>query len=36
MSVEDIRHFRQMLDRTIQRITSDEVDRLINSLSPGK
>jgi hypothetical protein len=35
-SVEEIRHFRQMLARTIQRITSDELDRLINSLSSGK
>ena len=30
---EGIRHFRQMLDRTVQRMTSDEVDRLIKSLS---
>ena len=35
-SVEEIRHFRQMLDRTVQRMTSDEVDRLINSLSRDK
>ena len=35
-SVEDIRHFRRMLDRTVQKMTSDEVDRLISSLSPGK
>jgi RNA polymerase sigma factor (sigma-70 family) len=35
-SVEDIRHFRQMLERTNQRITSDELDRLVNSLSSGK
>ncbi len=35
-SVEGIRHFRQMLDRTIQRITSEEVDRLISSLSAGQ
>jgi hypothetical protein len=32
-SVEGIRHFRQMLDRTVQRMTPDEVNRLINSLS---
>jgi hypothetical protein len=35
-SLEEIRHFRQMLDRTVQRMSSDEVDRLINSLSSGK
>jgi len=35
-SVEGIRHFRQMLDRTVQRITSEEVDRLISSLSAGQ
>jgi hypothetical protein len=35
-SVEEIRHFRQMLKRSVQRITPDEVDRLINSLSSGK
>jgi hypothetical protein len=36
MSVEEIRHFRQMLDRTILRITADELDRIIKSLSSGK
>jgi hypothetical protein len=35
-SVEEIRHFRQMHNRSVQRITPDEVDRLINSLSSGK
>ncbi|MFI5457513.1 MAG: sigma-70 family RNA polymerase sigma factor [Isosphaerales bacterium] len=35
-SVEEIRHFRRMLDGTVQRMTSDEVDRLINSLSSGQ
>ena len=35
-SVEEIRHFRQMLDRTNQRITPDEIDRLVKTLSPGK
>ena len=33
-SVEGIRHFRQMLDRTVQRLTAKEVDGLIKSLSP--
>jgi len=28
-SVEGIRHLRQMLDRTVQRLSADEVDRLI-------
>ena len=32
-SVEGIRHLRQMLDRTVQRLTADEVDRLIKPLS---
>jgi hypothetical protein len=35
-SVEEIRHFRQMLERTKQKITSDEIDRLVKSLSPDK
>jgi Thioredoxin-like len=35
-SVEGIRHFRQMLDRTVQRMTPNDVDRLISSLSAGK
>ena len=35
-SLEGIRHFRQMLDRTVQKMTSDEVDRLISSLSSNK
>ncbi len=35
-SVEGARHFRQMLDRTVQRITAEEVNRLIGSLSPGQ
>ena len=34
-SVEGIRHFRQMLERTVRRITADELDRLIKSLSSG-
>jgi hypothetical protein len=32
-SVEEIRHFRTMLEKTRQKITADEVDRLVNSLS---
>jgi hypothetical protein len=35
-SVEGIRHFRRMLERTVQRLTSEEVDSLVKSLSPGK
>ena len=35
-SVEEIRHFRPMLERTNQRITTDEIDRLVNSLAPDK
>jgi hypothetical protein len=35
-SVEGIRHFRQMLDRTVRRMTSAEVDRLLSSLSSGQ
>jgi hypothetical protein len=35
-SIEEIRHFRQMLNRTVQRITAEEVDRLITSLSSDK
>jgi RNA polymerase sigma factor (sigma-70 family) len=31
-SVEEIRHFRRMLDQTVQKITAEEVDRLIASL----
>ncbi len=34
-SVEGIRHLRQMLDRTVQRLTADEVDGLIKPLSSG-
>jgi hypothetical protein len=33
-SVEDIRHFRQMLDHTVRRLKSDELDGLVKSLSP--
>lgn len=33
-SLEGIRHFRQMLDRTARSLKSDEVDGLIQSLSP--
>jgi hypothetical protein len=35
-SVEEIRHFRQMLARTNQKITTDEIDRLVKTLSPDK
>jgi hypothetical protein len=35
-SVEEIRHFRGMLDRAVLKITSGELDRLIESLSAGK
>ena len=31
-SVEDFRHFRQMLDATVKRLTPDEVNQLIESL----
>jgi RNA polymerase sigma factor (sigma-70 family) len=34
-SVEGIRHFRTMLDRTVRAIKSDEVERLVKSLSAG-
>ncbi len=33
-SIEGIRHFRQMLDRTVRKLSSGEVDGLIRSLSP--
>ena len=32
-SVEEIRHFRRMLDRTVRRLKPDEVDGLVNSLA---
>jgi hypothetical protein len=35
-SVEGIRHFRQMLDRSARRLTTDERDGLIQSLAPGR
>ena len=35
-SVEGIRHLRQMLDRTVRRLTPDEVEGLIKSLSRGQ
>ena len=35
-SVEGIRHFRRMLERTVQRLTSEEIDSLIKSLKPEK
>jgi RNA polymerase sigma factor (sigma-70 family) len=35
-SVEDLRHFRGMLERAVQRLTSADVDRLIESFSAGK
>jgi hypothetical protein len=34
--VEGIRHFPQMLDRTVQSMTSDNADQLMKSLSSGK
>jgi hypothetical protein len=34
-SMEDIRHFRQMLERTVRRLKSDELDSLVKSLSPN-
>jgi hypothetical protein len=34
--LESRRHFREMLDRTAQRLTADERDRLIQSLEPSK
>jgi hypothetical protein len=33
-SVEGIRHFRRMLDLTVRRLKSDEVDGLVRSFSP--
>jgi hypothetical protein len=33
-SVDAIRHFRRMLDRTVRTLKSDEVDTLVKSLSP--
>ena len=33
-SLEGIRHFRRMLDRTVRKLSSDEVNSLIESLSP--
>ena len=33
-SVEGARHFRQMLDRTAKRLTSDDLDGLVKSLAP--
>jgi len=35
-SIEGVRHFRRMLERTAQRLTPQEVDGLIKSLSPEK
>ncbi len=35
-SAAGIGHFRRMLDRTVQKMTSDEVDRLVKSLSSGR
>jgi hypothetical protein len=32
-SVEEVRHFRGMLERSVRRMTSDELDRLIKSCS---
>ncbi|APW61834.1 sigma-70 family RNA polymerase sigma factor [Paludisphaera borealis] len=32
-SVEEVRHFRRMLEGTVRKISSDEVDQLINPLS---
>jgi hypothetical protein len=34
--VEEIRHFRRMLERTARKVTPAEVDRLIGSLAPGR
>jgi hypothetical protein len=35
-SVEGIRHFRQMLEQTARALTSDDVKRLVESLSPAR
>ncbi len=35
-SIEGVRHLRRMLERTAKRLTSDDVDRLVKSLSPEK
>jgi hypothetical protein len=34
-SVEEIRHFRAMLERSAQTLTPGELDRLVKSLSGG-
>ncbi len=35
-SIEGVRHLRRMLERTAKRLTPDDVDRLVKSLSPDK
>ena len=35
-SIEGTRHFRRMLERTVQRLTADEIDGLVKSLEPEK
>ena len=35
-SVEEIRHFRRMLVTTVQRMTVEDVERLVNSLASRK
>ena len=35
-STEEIRHFRRMLEGTVRKMTSDDVDRLIKSLTAGQ
>jgi hypothetical protein len=35
-SVESVRHLRQMLDRTVKRLTADKLDGLMKTLSPEK
>ncbi|MGQ0636872.1 MAG: M56 family metallopeptidase [Planctomycetaceae bacterium] len=36
VSVEELRHLRRMIETTAQKITPDEIDTLLKSLSPGK
>jgi len=36
VSVEEIRHFRQMLERTSHQLSPEEIEELIQSLSPQK
>src|SRR5262245_50626781 len=35
-AVEDLRHFRKMLERTSRELSAEDIDKLIQSLSPQK